>query len=440
MGSFIFYLEFHLEIVMSNDTTLNLEFRHKKKSYLEDVQKYLEEKKKRWSKLENSGKEMSVLMKKVGVQSPNQLVTWGFNFENITKSEGEYVLSADTWANQNSFNTHVTGSEGELADLLVNFPELIIKGTYEDEYGRGSINQSEQEEEEIKEENDEDDGDDEDSASNDDENGDDESEEEEEEEQNDMPLSSRQNSKKQIKGYRFTKDFNVNAIDYEKELNLEMVLIPAGTFMMGSPESEEDRYSNETQHKVTLTKPFYLGKFTITQEQWKLLMRKSPGGWSLPKGDHLPITYLSWVDCQEFIKKLNASTKGGYRLPTEAEWEYACRAGTKTMYSFGDEITPNNANYDDSDKGKPVTGGSYKPNAFGLYDMHGNVWEWCEEWFGDYPTGEVTDPQGPPIGESRILRGGSFDFSGSFARSAMRSNLKQGGRIQGGGFRLARTI
>ena len=439
MGSFIFYLEFHLEIVMSNDTTLNLEFRHKKKSYLEDVQKYLEEKKKRWSKLENSGKEMSVLMKKVGVQSPNQLVTWGFNFENITKSEGEYVLSADTWANQNSFNTHVTGSEGELADLLVNFPELIIKGTYEDEYGRGSINQSEQEEEESKEENDEDDGDDEDSASNDDENGDDESEEEEEE-QNDMPLSSKQDSKKQIKGYRFTKDFNVNAIDYEKELNLEMVLIPAGTFMMGSPESEEDRYSNETQHKVTLTKPFYLGKFTITQEQWKLLMRKSPGGWSLPKGDHLPITYLSWVDCQEFIKKLNASTKGGYRLPTEAEWEYACRAGTKTMYSFGDEITPNNANYDDSDKGKPVTGGSYKPNAFGLYDMHGNVWEWCEEWFGDYPTGEVTDPQGPPKGESRILRGGSFDFSGSFARSAMRSNLKQGGRIQGGGFRLARTI
>jgi len=429
MGSFIFYLEFHLEIVMSNDTTLNLEFRHKKKSYLEDVQKYLEEKKKRWSKLENSGKEMSVLMKKVGVQSPNQLVTWGFNFENITKSEGEYVLSADTWANQNSFNTHVTGSEGELADLLVNFPELIIKGTYEDEYGRGSINQSEQEEEESKEDNEED----ENSSS-------DEDEDEEDEEQDDKPISSRQDSKKQIKGYRFTKDFNANAIDYEKELNLEMVLIPAGTFMMGSPESEEDRYSNETQHKVTLTKPFYLGKFTITQEQWKLLMRKSPGGWSLPKGDHLPITYLSWVDCQEFIKKLNASTKGGYRLPTEAEWEYACRAGTKTMYSFGDEITPNNANYDDSDKGKPVTGGSYKPNAFGLYDMHGNVWEWCEEWFGDYPTGEVTDPQGPPIGESRILRGGSFDFSGSFARSAMRSNLKQGGRIQGGGFRLARTI
>ncbi|MEI7855476.1 MAG: hypothetical protein WCJ06_17360, partial [Planctomycetota bacterium] len=220
---------------MSNDTTLNLEFRHKKKSYLEDVQKYLEEKKKRWSKLENSGKEMSVLMKKVGVQSPNQLVTWGFNFENITKSEGEYLLSADTWANQNSFNTHVTGSEGELADLLVNFPELIIKGTYEDEYGRGSINQSEQEEEESKEDNEEDE--DENSSSDEDENSE---EDEEDEEQDDKPISSRQDSKKQIKGYRFTKDFNVNAIDYEKELNLEMVLIPAGTFMMGSPESEED--------------------------------------------------------------------------------------------------------------------------------------------------------------------------------------------------------
>ena len=439
MGSFSFYLEFHLEIVMSNDTTLNLEFRHKKKSYLEDVQKYLEEKKKRWSKLENSGKEMSVLMKKVGVQSPNQLVTWGFNFENITKSEGEYVLSADTWANQNSFNTHVTGSEGELADLLVNFPELIIKGTYEDEYGRGSINQSEQEEEESKEENDEDDGDDDDSSN--DEDGND-SDEPEEEDQNDKPLSSRQDSKKIIKGYRFTKDFNVNAIDYEKELNLEMVLIPAGTFMMGSPESEEDRYSNETQHKVTLTKPFYLGKFTITQEQWKLLMRKSPGGWSLPKGDHLPITYLSWVDCQEFIKKLNASTKGGYRLPTEAEWEYACRAGTKTMYSFGDEITPNNANYDDSDKGKPVTGGSYKPNAFGLYDMHGNVKEWCEDWHDDYPTKPMKDPQGPKIRGERVLRGGSYDYFESDARSSVRySGYDDDDDYEGvRGFRLVRTI
>ena len=422
---------------MSNDTTLNLEFRHKKKSYLEDVQKYLEDKKKRWSKLKNSGKEMSVLMKKAGVETPNQLVTWGFNFGNITKSEGEYMLSADTWANQNSFNTHVTGDEGELADVLVNFPELIIKGTYEDEYGRGSITQSEQEEKESKEENDEEDGDDEDSSNDEDENGNDESAEED---NDDKPLSSRQDSKKQIKGYRFTKSFNVNAIDYEKELNLEMVLIPAGTFIMGSPESEEDRYSNETQHKVTITKPFYLGKFTITQEQWELVMNKNPGGWSLPKGDQLPITYLSWVDCQEFIKKLNASTKGGYRLPTEAEWEYACKAGTTTAYSFGNKITPKDANYYDSTIGKTLAVGSYKPNAFGLYDMHGNVHEWCEGWYEKYPVEPVTDPKGPATGEKKVLRGGSFGTLDAKIRSSFRFIFSPSGQYFDFGFRLARTI
>ena len=419
---------------MSNDTTLNLEFRHKKKSYLEDVQKYLEEKKKRWSNLKNSGKEMSELMKKAGVQSPNQLVTWGFNFENITKSEGEYVLSADTWANQNSFNTHVTGSEGELADLLVNFPELIIKGTYEDEYGRGNINQSEQEEEESKEENDEDD--DEDSSSDEDENDNDESEEEEKD-QNDKPLSSRQDSKKQIKGYRFTKSFNVNAIDYEKELNLEMVLIPAGTFMMGSPESEDRPWDNETQHKVTLTKPFYLGKFTITQEQWKLVVGNNP---SQTKGAKLPVTDVSWDDCQDFIKKLNANSSGGYRLPTESEWEYACRAGTTTAYSFGDNITPKDANYFDSNTGKTLAGGSYKTNAFGIYDMHGNVHEWCEGWYEKYPVEPVTDPKGPATGEKKVLRGGSFGTLDAKVRSSFRFIFSPSGQYFDFGFRLARTI
>jgi sulfatase modifying factor 1 len=219
-----------------------------------------------------------------------------------------------------------------------------------------------------------------------------------------------------------------------------MVVIPAGTFMMGSPESEEGRFSNETQHRVTISRPFYLGRFTVTQEQWKLVMGKNPSGWTLPKGDQLPMTYLSWEDCQEFIRRLNASSKGGFRLPTEAEWEYACRAGTSTIYSFGDKITPKKANYDDSNKGEPVTVGSYKPNAFGLHDMHGNVWEWCDEWYADYPTGGATDPKGPQKREIRILRGGSFDFSADFARSAKRSNLTQGGRIRGSGFRLARTI
>ena len=192
--------------------------------------------------------------------------------------------------------------------------------------------------------------------------------------------------------------------DLGQGLKLEMVLIPAGTFMMGSPESEEDRDDDETQHEVTLTKPFYMGKYEVTQEQWFEIMGKNPSDY---KGKKVPVTCVSWNDCQEFIKKLNGITKGKYRLPTEAEWEYACRAWTKTVYSFGDVITPQDANYLDSNVGKPIEVGKYNPNAFGLYDMHGNVWEWCEDWYGEYPGGAITDPKGAATGSWRVLRGGA---------------------------------
>ena len=157
-------------------------------------------------------------------------------------------------------------------------------------------------------------------------------------------------------------------------------------------------------------------------------------------GAKLPVTDVSWEDCQEFIKKLNKKTDGGYRLPTEAEWEYACRAGTTTAYSFGDEITPQDANYRASDIGKPVAVGRYNPNAFGLYDMHGNVWEWCEDWYADYPAGAVTDPKGPATGEHRVLRGGSFNDKESYARSSNWLNAAPTYRYFNNGFRLARTI
>ena len=160
---------------------------------------------------------------------------------------------------------------------------------------------------------------------------------------------------------------------------------------------------------------------------------------SFLKGAKLPETNVSWEDCQEFIKKLNAKTDGGYRLPTEAEWEYACRAGTTTAYSFGDEITPKEANYSDSKIDKPVAVGSYKPNAFGLYDMHGNVFEWCENWYGDYPAGAVTDPKGPSTGKYRVLRGGAFNISESGARSSLRLYSSPTNRDFYFGFRLART-
>ena len=232
--------------------------------------------------------------------------------------------------------------------------------------------------------------------------------------------------------------------DLGKGISLEMVLIPAGTFMMGSPASEEYHRDDETQHEVTLTTPFYMGKYAVTQEQWEAVMGTGflwfGGNPSRTKGAKLPVTDVSWEDCQEFIKKLNAKTDGGYRLPTEAEWEYACSAGTSTAYSFGDKMTPKDANYLDSNIGKPVAVGSYKPNAFGLYDIHGNVWEWCEDWYGDYPAGAVTDPKGPAKGEYRVLRGGSFGSGVSIARSSVRNLVgSPTNRIVFFGFRLART-
>ena len=214
----------------------------------------------------------------------------------------------------------------------------------------------------------------------------------------------------------------VDVIDFGEGVKLEMVYVPAGKFKMGFPKKEladlKVDYQEDIkkitkkelgkeqldvvdlfmsfqgkQHEVTLTKPFYMGKYEVTQEQWESVMGKNR---SDTKGAKLPVTDVSWEDCQEFIKKLNAKTDGGYRLPTESEWEYACRAGTMTAYSFGDKITPKDANYYDSKIFKPVAVGSYKPNAFGLYDMHGNVWEWCEDWHGEYPFA-VTDPKGNAV-------------------------------------------
>ena len=222
--------------------------------------------------------------------------------------------------------------------------------------------------------------------------------------------------------------------DLGKSIKLDMVLIPAGRFRMGSPASENGRDNNETQHEVTLTKPFYMGKFEVTQEQWESVMGNNPS--SRTKGAKLPVTNVSWNDCQEFIKKLNANTNGGYRLPFESEFEYACRAGTTTAYSFGDSLTKVDANID-GDSTKAV--GSYKPNAFGLYDLHGNVWEWCEDWYGSLQDGEVTDPKGPATGEVRVLRGGSFFNGVSVARSSYRINITPSNRYETGGFRLART-
>ena len=256
----------------------------------------------------------------------------------------------------------------------------------------------------------------------------------------------------------------VDVVDFGEGVKLEMVLVPAGKFKMGFTKKELEDFKvalqedfkedikkelgkeefdvvdffmskQGKQHEVTLTKPFYMCKYEVTQEQYEAVMGNNP---SYTKGAKLPVTKVSWNDCQEFIKKLNAKTSGGFRLPTEAEWEYACRAGTRTVFSFGDKITPKDANYDDSRIVKPVEVESYKPNVFGLFDMHGNVWEWCEDWHGDYPFA-VTDPKGPAMGEDRVLRGGCFLDFGSLARSSLRNVSSPTTRNYFYGFRLART-
>jgi formylglycine-generating enzyme required for sulfatase activity/serine/threonine protein kinase len=220
-------------------------------------------------------------------------------------------------------------------------------------------------------------------------------------------------------------------------VSLDMVLIPAGKFEMGSPVNEQPRGDNETQHEVTLTNPFYMGKYEVTQEQWEAVMGRG-NNLSNAKGEKLPVTNVSWDDCQNFIKKLNAKTNGRYRLPTEAEWEYACRAGTITAYSFGNAILPKDANISESGFGKPVEGWIYPANAFGLHNMHGNVREWCEDWSWAYPENAVTDPTGPKNGGARILRSGSF-FSktdNAYARSAFRNGAPPFTRVPANGFRL----
>jgi formylglycine-generating enzyme required for sulfatase activity len=228
-------------------------------------------------------------------------------------------------------------------------------------------------------------------------------------------------------------------IDLGNDIKLEMILIPSGRFLMGNLKSVEN-----PQHAVTLTKPFYIGKYEVTQEQWEAVIGNNP---SVVKGGKLPVTNVSWDDCQKFIKNLNAKTNGGYRLPTEAEWEYACRAGTTTWYSFGGKITPEDANYGNSKINKPVAVGSYKPNAFGLYDMHGNVFEHCLDWNNGYKGVAEIDPFGKEEGvDGHTLRGGSFieadlDIKGYswFLSSSGRHRFNRTDSSIIAGFRLVKT-
>ena len=209
--------------------------------------------------------------------------------------------------------------------------------------------------------------------------------------------------------------------------------------MMGSPSNEKDRDSDETQHRVTLSKGFYLQTTEVTQAQWKAVMGSSNP--SHFKGDDLPVEQVSWNDAQDFIQKLNA--KEGthvYRLPTEAEWEYACRAGTKTAYYWGSSMDGDYCWYNSNSSSKTHPVAQKRSNDWGLYDMSGNVWEWCSDWRGSYPSGFVTGPQGPSSGPTWVLRGGSWTGFPWYCRSAACLRVDSDHAVNYGGFRIARAL
>ncbi len=223
-------------------------------------------------------------------------------------------------------------------------------------------------------------------------------------------------------------------------IGMKFVLIPAGEFLMGSTDGRDDE---RPVHKVRISQPFYLGKYAVTQAQWEAVMRSNP---SQSKRDpNRPVEAVSWEAVQEFIRKLDAREGGAphYRLPTEAEWEYACRAGSTTAYSFEDGILFSRlgeyAWYGKNADKQTHPVGQLKPNAWGLYDMHGNVWEWVQDWFGEYPAKAVIDPQGPSAGSARVVRGGSWGSDAENCRSARRTDGAPGDRDGGLGFRLLRT-
>jgi formylglycine-generating enzyme required for sulfatase activity len=215
--------------------------------------------------------------------------------------------------------------------------------------------------------------------------------------------------------------------------------ILGGTFTMGDANGDAD----EAPHQVTLTRAFELGVYEVTQEQYKKVMGTTPSEF---KGPQNPVEMVSWDDAVEFCRNLSAmpaEKKAGYiyRLPTEAEWEYACRAGTTTKYCFGDSDSAlgDYAWYDENSGNTTHPVGGKKPNPWGLYDMHGNVWEWCQDWYGDYPSGSVTDPQGVKSGSPRVNRGGSWYDTALYARSAARDGYSPDLRFYDLGFRVLRS-
>ncbi|GFO96672.1 hypothetical protein ig2599ANME_0861 [groundwater metagenome] len=230
---------------------------------------------------------------------------------------------------------------------------------------------------------------------------------------------------------------------FTNSIGMEFAIVPAGEFDMGSPSNEKDRYGDEgTVHRVKIANAFYIGKYEVTQKQWRDVMGRNP---SIDKGDDLPVEKVSWNDVQEFIKKLNEKEgMNKYRLPTESEWEYAARAGTTTMYSFGDDESKlgDYAWYYSNSGNKIHEVGQKKPNPWGLYDIHGNVWEWVQDMWHDNYNGAPTDGSAwEGDGSARVFRGGCWDSGAAGSlRSALRYRARPGYRDGSLGFRLVRDV
>ena len=241
------------------------------------------------------------------------------------------------------------------------------------------------------------------------------------------------------------------AVELPGGSTMEFVWIDSGKFMLGSPLPEEGRLLDEgPQHQVTIGEGFYLGKYEVTQEQWLAVMEEAP--WAEQNGVEedakRPAVDVSWADAQSFVHRLNeAAGDSLYRLPTEAEWEYACRAGTTTRWSFGDaeselgEYAWCSAGADEvvvEEEKRARQVGLKKPNPWGLYDMHGNVWEWCQDWYGEFTSEGKTDPVGPEEGKTRVIRGGNFGNKPRSTRSAYRYHYAPDSHYLGIGLRLVK--
>jgi formylglycine-generating enzyme required for sulfatase activity len=218
------------------------------------------------------------------------------------------------------------------------------------------------------------------------------------------------------------------AFSVEPTTGMVLVAIAPGSFVMGSPDTEAGRNADERPHRVTLTRRIYMGRYEVTQTEWQTVMGSNPSHFS--GCARCPVEQVNFYEVDDFLTRLTArSTAMRYRLPTEAEWEYACRAGTTTPYAFGSHLTIHDANVNTApaEQVTPGTGayrtrmvGSFPPNAWGLHDMHGNVWEWTNDFYGPYDMKADVDPRGSEASTTRVIRGGSWYFDAESARCGLR--------------------